>query len=276
MAWRGQLTILGVLCVAGLGCGGDNAAASVGGNETACDPFAPHMQPITLTTLLGAGKDANGTIYAADDGGPDQGRVYVSKGKQLVRQRVAGVTMGDGVYVFEVQDHDPAFVLEIEGDYPKFVHIGVLIGSLGDRKVFTIGKEGEELTVVPESDVKALTLRNLPGDVLVEYADRLKDGRLLVVTRPEDDWTDKDVRVFLGPKNGIIERRVKEFSRGSDTHITFDLEGGDVEALYPLSFSVDAGPMPGTPTLTIAGKSQDLEALDGRPSGAHYQCLAQH
>ena len=33
-------------------------------------------------------------------------------------------------------------------------------------------------------------------------------------------------------------------------------------------FTADGGAMPGTPTLTIAGKEQELEALDGRPSGA--------
>ena len=163
MTLRLRLAILGVLCAASLGCGADGAAAHAGaGALTACDPFAAHMLPISLATLLGAGKDGSGTIYAADDGGDEGGRVFVSNGKQLVRQRVAGSGIGDGVYVFTVQDHDPAFVLQIVGDYPDFARIGVLIGTLDDRKVFTIGKEGEELTIVPESEIRALALHNCP------------------------------------------------------------------------------------------------------------------
>ena len=59
------------------GCGGPEAPV-----PTACDSLAADETPIALATILGIGRDANGTIYVVDEAGTED-RVFVSSDATL-------------------------------------------------------------------------------------------------------------------------------------------------------------------------------------------------
>src|ERR1039458_2164202 len=91
---------------------GANVASS--GVVAGCDPFAPKPLPIALGTVIAVGQSLAGVIYAVDQVDSSQ-RVFVSDASgTLVRQRIAGSGSGPDFYVFDVSDHDPAFVLQID------------------------------------------------------------------------------------------------------------------------------------------------------------------
>lgn len=270
-------SLLPVLAWAALcGCSRDETAAL-----TACDPFAAHAQPITLGELLGAGMDSHGAYYVVDGGEGDEGepRVYVSDGDLLERQRIAGSafssTPGGRLLVFSIVERDPDLTVAVEESAGE-VRMGVLEGEFTGR-TFVIGEDGEELTAVPPGEIADMKLRNLPGKVVLEYAAELEDGRLLIVTRPYDDWSYDDFRVFLGPAARIEERVVYQVVRardGGSTTIEFDLEESHATAAFPVVF--DATSMsfePGPATLSVSGELQDLIRLDEVPGDVEYVCF---
>jgi hypothetical protein len=255
-----------------------SACSNDAGGMEACDPLAAHAAPIALDNVLGVGKDALGTYYVVDEHDGEQ-RVFVSNGDAIERQRIAGsgsVDDGQGTLdIFDVSDHDPVFTLELlrSGDSTR---MAVRVGEIG-TKGFTIGEEGEELTVVPASEIEGKQVRNLAGDVVVEYAAGLADGRALVVTRPVDDWTYDDFRVFFGPRNAMAERAVRNVSRardGGSTTIDFVIDNAAATASFPVE--LDDATMtfkPGRATLEIEGRSELLIRLEEPPADAAYSCL---
>ncbi len=256
------------------GCQGDSEASTdEPGSTFECDPFEAKPLPIKLGKLIGAGNDAQGTLYVADEFA-GMGRVFVSMGDALIRQRVSGTgQVGSDFWVLSVADHDPPFDLEVQGTYPASARMGVL-EVIGEKtsKTFEIGAAGTELTIVPESEVKRLSLRNLPGDVVLEYAAMLADDQVMVVTRPRDDWNDyQDVHLYLGPTEHVLERRVQMFARGGFTHIDFELDGRAAQAYFPDSFS--SLDMSAKPTLTVDHGTREMTLLDDRPGNATYECL---
>lgn len=123
--------------------------------------------------------------------------------------------------------------------------------------------------------IAGMPLHNLPGTILVEYAAELPDQRVMVVTRPEDDWTYDDFRLFLGQVDSLLERRVDSVVRykdGGSTTITFELDGAKAVASFPVVSTPD-GFKPGQATLTAAGKAEDLTRLADAPAGAAYRCF---
>jgi hypothetical protein len=263
-----------------LSCGQTDASTDGAGVTTAglssCDPLAPHPLPIALRTLVAAGRDATGVIYAVDQGDGGE-RVFASDGSgALVRQRIAGSGTGPDFYVFNVTDHDPAFVLQIDVPPGGPVRMGVVIGALEDSRTFVIGQQGEELTLVPAEALAGMPVQNLPGNVVVEYTASLPSGEVMVVTRPRDDWSYEDFRLFLGNLGAVAERRVTDVARmlnGGSTYIRFDLDGQQAEAYFPVML-VDGGFAPGPATLTVAGTTTALTRQDGAPAGAQYLCLS--
>ena len=84
----------GVIALAACGNGssgrGSNANLNTG-EPLACDPFIGVYKPISVGTVLGAGKDHAGTLYIADQAsGVGDNHVFVSKDGSLHRQRIAG------------------------------------------------------------------------------------------------------------------------------------------------------------------------------------------
>lgn len=248
-------------------------SSSGGASLTACDPLAAVQHPIALGTILGVGRDAAGTLYVVDQSGSDQ-RVFVSSQGALTRQRVAGSGMVGALYVFTVMDHDPEFTLELstEGGTTR---MGVVTGPF-NGKSFVIGQEGEELSVLAADSIAGMPLHNLPGTVLVEYAAALPDQRVMVVTRPQDDWSYADFRLFLGRPGALDERKVTKVTRaldGGSTTIEFVLDGGKAVASFPVVSSPDGGFAPGQATLAVGGATSDLTRLDGPPDAASYRCF---
>ena len=68
-----------------------DSGSPAGSIPWSCDPFNPTTKPITFVTVLGAGRDTDGTLYVVDQPQADsEQRVFVSSGGTLQRQRVAG------------------------------------------------------------------------------------------------------------------------------------------------------------------------------------------
>jgi hypothetical protein len=261
------------------GSGGAGGFLSEAGaaDRPGCDPFAAVQKPITLGTILGAGKNASGTIYAVDQVSSIQ-RVFVSDASgTLVRQHVNGSGSGSGptYYVFNVGEGGQAFVIQIDMPVDKSIRMGVLQGTLIDRKTLIIGQDGEELAVLSNSVVASMPIRNLPGDVYVEYVATLPDGRLMLVTRPSDDWTYADFRLYLGTPNAVTERPVDSVTRANDggsTTILFQLDGTQARAFFPVVFA-DGGFAPGPATLTVPDVITPLTRQNTPPTTAIYVCL---
>ena len=255
---------------------GADGAVSDGGVSSACDPLASRPLPIALGAVIAAGQDSAGVIYAVDQIGSGQ-RVFVSDASgTLVRQRIAGSGSGSDFYVFDVSDHTPAFVLQIDLPASGPKRMGVFNGTLKDSKTIVIGQQGEELTVLAAGAIAGMPVRNLPGEVVVEYAAAKADGDVMLVTRPRDDWSYTDFRLYLGPMGAVAERRVSNVVRAKDggsTTITFDLDGATAVASFPVVFA-DAGFAPGPATLTVAGTTTSITRQSEAPAGAAYLCLS--
>ena len=136
---------------------------------------------------------------------------------------------------------------------------------------FVIGQDGDLLTTLPMADVQALKLHNLGGGVFVEYAADSPDGRRLVVTRPEDDWSYEDFRLFLGPPERVEERKVDSVTRARDggtTTIRFQLDGAAAEAFFPAPQNVTE-----PATLKHGGQTITLTVTRGSPpTGLQFLC----
>jgi hypothetical protein len=164
-------------------------------------------------------------------------RVFSSEGSELVHRRVAGSGSESSAdleaLTFQVQEPF-AFTLKVEIPKSGEIRMGVFRGAFND-KTFTVGAQGDVLTV-DGGAVQGLTVRNLPGGLTVEYEADTADGRRLVVTRPTDDWSYEDFRLFLGSADHMEERKVAAVSRASDggtTKIRCVIDGKESLALFP-------------------------------------------
>jgi hypothetical protein len=257
------------------------AAVDVGSSgSSTCDPLAAAPKPIALGTILGVGQSADGTIYAADQLDDSTQRVFVSDATgALDRQRTSGSGIGTNpdFWVFDTNGPGPIFVLEIDKSANGSIRMGVLQGTLKDKKQLVIGQDGEELTVIPSSAITGRTVRNLPGDVTVEYVATTSDGSVLLVTRPTDDWTYNDFRLFLGPIDRITERQVSNVTRytdGGSTYITFALDGSSAKASFPIVRGDGGIIMVGAAdSLTVGNTTTPLTRLTTPPISATYLCL---
>ena len=221
------------------------------------------------------GRDANGIVYLIDQ--PPQGseRLFVSDGMTLKRQPVAGSGSGSqpGGGTFEIVNSgsgDAALAVEVVTDGMGAVTMGVVHGALA-TKTFTIGMQGETLTVLGADALGSYKLENLPGAIYVEYVATLADGRTMVVTRPDVDWSYADFRLFLSTTatSPLLERKVISVARGSFTDILFDLDAMQAKAHFSDSLA------PGPSTLTVGADSFELTVMPPgtRPAGVTFLCL---
>lgn len=261
------VTLMGALA----GCGASSPPAA----SKSCDPLADDPQPITLGKLLGVGRDANAVLYVIDQ--PPQGseRLFVSDGTTLQRQPVVGTGAGSdpGGDTFEIVNTgsgDAALAVEIVTDAMGTVMMGIVHGTLA-TKTFTIGTQGETLLVLAADTLAGYAVENLPGTIDVEYVATLADGRTVVVTRPDVDWSYSDFRLFLSREatSPLLERKVTAVVRGSFTDVSFDLDGAQAAAHFTSSLA------PGTSTLTVGTDSLELTVSPPgtRPTGATFLCL---
>jgi hypothetical protein len=252
----------------------------------ACDPLAPHELPITLGTLLGAGKDAGGTVYMADHvESKSLDRVFVSMGDTLWRKRVNGSGQSGGGadvdYNFSFDDGAQRTTLMIQrrGGNVTAMALG------GDPKGF-IGDSGAPgaLTLVDAAAVAALKLRNLPGEVTIEYVADVENGNVILVTHPRDDYDYTDFRLFYGPQAALVEYPVIDVvrSRGSDTTIHFSIGATQLAAhfTFMLGEPTDGGSIAGQPgpASLDTGDGKTLAATQRTPTpaalpGSAFTCL---
>ncbi len=157
-----------------------SGGASSGGP---CNPLTP--APVTLGTLLGVGQDSQSTLYVADiapgTGSPDgQDRVFVSDGKTLVRQHVAGTGQQGG-------PPNATYTLSFEpaSDYGTTSALRSLIiqqagtgapvaMALGPGVTKGPGAGDQPLTVVGASAISGYALVNLP--VVVAFVGDVSNG----------------------------------------------------------------------------------------------------
>lgn len=261
--------LLAALCATLIGadCGQSGPASNK------CEPLAAHEESITLTGLVAAGKHADGTVYAVDEPTDNSFRVFSSEGTELVRRRVAGsgqeISTDMEALTFTVQEPSP-FALKVEIPKSGAIRMGVLRGTLND-KTFSIGAQGDVLTV-DASAVQGLTVRNLPGGLTVEYTADSADGRRLVVTRPTDDWSYEDFRLFLGSADRMEEREVLAVARATDggtTRIRCIIDGKESLAYFPSPWRTDEQAY-----LEIGGARQNLTTSVAWTAGSlQYLCF---
>jgi len=262
------------------GCGACQGAAPgvPDSGWSTCQPLSEETLAISLASVLGAGQDADGTIYVVDEAGSEL-RAFISEGGELYRQRVSGsgqVTSAAGlVTVVSLLELEPPLTLQVEEAADHAQRMGVFSGPL-DTKSFSIGEQGEELTLLTAPELQGVPLHNYPAEILVEYSAELTDGRWLVVLRPRDFDSYEQFRVFFGPPERLAERRLLDIARardGGSTSLVFDVDGEQAHAEFPIEL-VDEQFVPGDPSLELGGTSLDLtlQAPAAGPDGASYFC----
>jgi len=146
--------------------------------------------------------------------------------------------------------------------------VRVAIGPGVERSFEALVELGEELTVVPDAVLDDYVLRNLPGDVEIEYIASVETGERLVVIRPSEDWTYDDFRLFIGEPDRLVERQVESVLRardGGSTWIRFDFHGETAEVSFPVS---DAA------TLTTGSGTYAIEPLPPETiTSFSFECL---
>lgn len=235
----------GDLVVGTYGDGGLTETSGPPADAGPCDPLAPHELPVILGKVLGVGKGSTGTLYLADEAPATyQYRVFVSQGNVLWRKRVMGSgSNGDGADVdytlgYEDGASNSALLVQIRGG----VTTGMALGP-GDSRAFLDVNDPDQvqLVVVDASVLNTMTLRNLPGDVYIEYVADVSNGDVIVVTRPLDDWTYAQFRVFYGTPDAMLERTVVSVARGDDTYVTFQVGSVDYLAHFVGGFESSDG-----------------------------------
>ena len=203
----------------------NNGSGPSGGAVAPCDPLSAEEQPITLGTIAAIGAAQTGTIFVVDEIDTAEPRVFVSIGEELVRVRVVGGGSGSssGVDTHELEFEAPAggyWTLAIE---IRDGETGMALVRQGDfeRSFEEVLEAGEELTVLDESSIAGLAVRNLPGEITVEYIARAESGHQIVVVRPRDDWSYEDFRLFYGAGSVLTERDVQEVLRAKDGGTTW-------------------------------------------------------
>jgi len=266
------LAVTAVLLAAG--CQGEDAG------DTPCDPLAAQPEAIVLGEILGVGRDAGGTLYLVDEtDSASIGRVFISEGDALVRRRVLGGgtsnVSGVSARTLTIEAPEPLRLLIEMG--PSETRMALSRSEGRDLRIDDLGSDAELLEVLDEDALEGVQLRNLPGNVEIEYLVETERGELLLVVRPADEELDyDDFRLFFGPPTGLLEREVASVERqrdGGTTHILFGLNGDEADAFFPIVSSA-GGSEPGPATLTVEDRSVPLTALDRDVlDRAEFRCL---
>lgn len=229
--------------------------------DSPCDPLAAEVTEEAIEDLVGVGRDGQGVLYVIDRPG-FEARVYVSEGGALVRHRVLGsgeTSAGGAITLTLIVDAEPRdFALGHE-DRAGAARMAIAHGLDEARTFEEILAGGEALEVLTEQAIAGMPAR-FTREVELEYHARIAADQEVVVVRPRDDWDYEDFRLFLGPPEGLAERRVYEvvrFSDGGSTTITFDHPDGRAALDFPYR-----NLEPDQATLTVDGRTRDVEWLD--------------
>jgi hypothetical protein len=258
------------LVVAGCYVKGDPYVAP---DTSACSPLESVEAPIELGSVLGVGEAADGTVHLMDRVDLSL-RVFVSSGNSLVRVLVSGEgTLYDAGVETNLASFERGGVdvtLGVEAGATTRIAVGP--GTV--RSFEEVLASGEELTIVPDTAIEDYVLRNLPGDVEIEYVAQIETGERLVVIRPSEEWTYDDFRLFIGEPERLVERQVTSVVRardGGSTWIRFDFHGEAAEVSFP---SPLAGPAADPATLTTGTGTYAVERLPPESvTSFSFECL---
>jgi hypothetical protein len=241
------------------GCEMDTTATPPAPTTTTCDPLVAHPLPVTLGTVLGVGRNAQGNVYLADQvdmtaTSSATYRVFVSSGMNLYRKRVTGNdkrgALSNWDYALSYQDGTTQQALLIQVRNGSVTAMG--LGPAGT--MMFLPSTDRPLSVVQPDVVSSMTLVNLPGDVVIEEVGTTPDGNAIVVTRPMDDWTYSDFRVFYGQPPELLERSlVRGFDASGQTNVTFNVSFGESTGQFTLLYPSASGPSGTGPTGAPAG-----------------------
>jgi hypothetical protein len=237
------------------------------GKTESCDPLAPNPDRIELGRVLAVGRDADGTVYVVDRADDSKLRAFVAEGTVLVRKDVIGT--GEG--------NEPGFErlsLLIEAS-PRYRLLVELAAGAAVRMARAEGEEereldidllegGELLEMLDADTVDGYAIRNLPGEIRVEYLARTPEDELLVVLVPEDDFAYEKFRLFFDKDGKLVERELDEVIRrrdGGTTNLLFTLDGRPADALFPIENDGRTFTR-GQARLEVGGETVDLDWLD--------------
>ncbi len=249
---RGQLLVRVV--VVGL-CGGCGASTlttdgTAPQSETPCDPLA--TGPITPGTVVGVGKDADGTLYVDAANG-----VFVSTARgPLVRQRLLGTGQsGENEFIFTFESHsvdggasERDLLVETTGGTAS----AMALGPGGARMFLNQSVAGATtLTLVDASTVAGLQVVNTSAVIL--YVGDVANGNVVLATVPPnaDPTTtsggvyDGGLSIFYGPPTNVEERVVTAFGEtlsGNGT-VTFLVGNRPYVLAFGMIQQPDAGPL---------------------------------
>jgi hypothetical protein len=278
---------LALVCLGAVACGGSTTgqapASSTQASLAPCDPLAP--SPTTLGSVLGVGKDGQGTLYVGEVDSAGQDRVFVSTGGTLVRKDVVGSGQSGGppnaAYTFSFRD--PFADISIARALLITTSSGqateMALGPGGSRDFLGPATTGDEkLTVVDPATALDLPIKNLPH-VPMFVADA-SEGTSIVVTWPMDASGTDDAHLYYGTPAKMVERPITSYgeSLSGDTVITFSVDS----AAYNVHFAIDtsdleAGPLggPGPVTLDKGGPTEPMTLRMPTPatlSGFAFTC----
>jgi hypothetical protein len=227
--------------------------------ETDCNPLATH--PTALATILGVGKDQDGTLYVADQGGiasePSIVRVFVATAGSLVRQDVIGSGSNGNSEDIET--------FESPGGLASPRDLTIQIAG-GKATSMTLGPEGSgksgiegidagaetDLVLVSATAVQGMPAIDLPG--AVSYIADANDGEAIVVTAPlEDDQGSAAFHLFYGTPGAMVERHIVSFDQSRSGYPTIGFTVGSQTYIMSISsvpFDGGLGEAPGPVTLT--------------------------
>jgi hypothetical protein len=221
----------------------------------------------------------DGTLYVASglNSWLSVDRVFVSEAGALQRRNVlgsgtqGGSSAGDSDYTASFEDGGAQTRLVIKRRADAVVGMALVHDS--GRSFFDALPSGAtQLEIVDAREIQSLPLKNVPGMITVEIVADAPDGSQLVLTRPTVDWSYEDFRLYYGRDGKLIERVIKNASRGSNTYLTFVVDGQDYDVVFASAFL-----SPNTPS-TLRGKdgTQELTLVAGTPGlpeGATFACL---
>jgi hypothetical protein len=245
----------------GLSCSSWSSGAASGAKGSgSCDPLA--APATSLGFLLAAGQDSSGTYYVVDEapGASIPDRVFISDGKVLVRQHLAGSGSSGGppdadyTFSFEAPFDDAASTTALVVQMRSGAITGMALGPGDSRSFFGPDAGQTPLTVVDPMLVMNFNVVNLPN--VVQYLASVSNGDAIVITSPMDLATSADFRLFYGPPAQMAEYPITAynvahsgigdiaFAVGSTTytlHLTI-VTGGDAGLLGTLGpGSLDTG-----------------------------------
>ncbi|HSY39316.1 MAG TPA: hypothetical protein VLA79_07300 [Polyangia bacterium] len=251
---QGQLLVPVMAVVVCGGCGASafptNGMTSGQSSETPCDPLA--AAPITPGTIVGVGKDADGTLYLDAANG-----VFVSAaGGPLIRQHVLGTGQSGAnefIFTFESRAEDGGsserdLLVETTGGAAT----AMALGPGGARMFLNQSVAGATtLTVVDPATVAGLAVVNTPS--VISYVGDVANGDVVLATVPlnadpppaSGGLSDGGLRIFYGPPENVAERVITAFgeSLSGNGAVTFLVGNTSYSLDFGMVQAADAGPL---------------------------------